>query len=75
MNESQLEQIINHQRVLMIQLHSKWLDIWERNLDLREHILDLEKLLDRHGIDYTPLPAPPDHPTFQFMEEAAAPRS
>jgi hypothetical protein len=70
MNESQFEQIINHQRVLMMQLHSKWLDIWERNLDLREHILELEDLLDQHGIDYSFLPVPTEHPEFSFVQEA-----
>ena len=58
LNERQLEELVNKQRLQLFFAHSAWFDQRERNLQLREYILKLQARLDRAGVDYSPLSAP-----------------
>jgi hypothetical protein len=67
-----LEELVHKQRLQLLFAHSAWLDQRERNLRLREYVLELQSQLDRAGVDYAPLPPPSEHPMFPFMLEDSA---
>ena len=69
MNEGQLEALLHRERLQAFFAHQQYLDLWERNLQLREYVLELQAKLNCAEVDYIALPPPEEPPTFSFMAE------